>query len=176
MAATEIEVFYEAHLAVYQYLLENHQLSFANDVNSNFRRSLVLAIASYFEHQITDLMREVPKKHAGGNSLICALIEQKAISRQYHQYFDWETTNANKFFSMFGFEFRDAMHNKVRAEQSVEKSIRTFLELGALRNRLVHQNFVAFDIDKSVDDIMAMYRAAIEFIIFLRDNLLNEPI
>lgn len=176
MIVTEIDRFYDSHKAVSDYLLENGELSFANDVGSNFRRSLVLAIASFFEHEITAIIRELPRRYAAGNPIISELIERKAISRQYHQYFAWDTSNANSFFSLFGSEFREAMQSKIRADQSIDRSVKAFLELGALRNRLVHQNFVQFDVDKSVDDIMTLYRSAQEFLALVRVGLLGDSL
>jgi hypothetical protein len=45
--------------------------------------------------------------------------------------------------------------------------------LGTTRNRLVHLNYVLFDIDKTPEDIMGLYRAALIFIPFLRSLLLG---
>jgi hypothetical protein len=173
--STEIDTFYETHQALYNYLLVERQVSFANEANNNFRRSLVLAIASYFEHQVTAIMREIPRRHASGNPLICELIEQKAITRQYHTYFEWEGRNANKFFRLFGTEFRDSIRTAVQADQRIDESVKAFLELGDLRNRLVHLNYVTFDVDKTPEDIMARFRSALGFVAFLRARLLDEP-
>jgi HEPN superfamily RiboL-PSP-like protein len=175
MPATEIDAFYETHRALYEYLLAQREVTFANEANNNFRRSLVLAIASYFEHQVTEIVREVPRKHADGHPFVCELIEQKAVARQYHTYFDWEGRNANKFFALFGSAFRDAARALVQKDDALDGSIRAFLELGDTRNRLVHLNFVAFDVDKTPEDIMVLYRSALSFLAFLKGQLLTEP-
>jgi hypothetical protein len=48
------------------------------------------------------------------------------------------------------------------SDRALEDSIWAFLELGNTRNRLVHLNYVNFDIDKSPQDIMALFRSALE--------------
>lgn len=175
MPAAEIEEFFAKHKALYEFLLTNGQPTFANDANDNFRRSLVLAIASSFEHDISGIVRDIPRVHAASNGIICGMVEQKVVSRQYHTYFDWEKKNANKFFSLFGSEFLENAKALVNAEAALEQSIKDFLELGETRNRLVHLDYVTFDIDKSPDDIIALFRSALLFIRFLRQQLLKEP-
>jgi RiboL-PSP-HEPN len=102
------------------------------------------------------------------------MVEQKVIRHQYHTYFNWEGKNANKFFSLFGPEFSEKAQNHVRDNAALEQSIHDFLELGDTRNRLVHLDYVSFDVDKSPEDIIALYRSALAFISFLREWLLNE--
>jgi hypothetical protein len=40
----------------------------------------------------------------------------------------------------------------------------------------VHLNYVAFDVDKTPEDIMALYRSALGFLSFLREQLLREEV
>ncbi|MET3973006.1 HEPN domain-containing protein [Bradyrhizobium sp. S3.9.1] len=172
---TDIETFYASHKAVVDFLIANQQPSFASDTNNNFRRSLVLAIASSFEHEITGIVAEIPHVHAQGNPIMVGLIEQRVIPRQYHTYFDWDKKNANKFFAMFGAEYAELAKARVAADAALDQAVKDFLTLGDTRNRLVHLDYVNFDIEKSPDDIIAMYRSAQRFIVFLRDTLLRIP-
>lgn len=169
----DIETFYTSHKAVVDFLIANEQPSFASDTNNNFRRSLILAIASSFEHEITGIIAEIPSVHAGGNPIMAGLIEQKVIPRQYHTYFDWEKKNANKFFAMFGAEYAELAKASVAANVDLDQAVKDFLTLGDTRNRLVHLDYVNFDIEKSPEDIIVMYRSARKFVAFLRDTLLK---
>ncbi|MDR6293770.1 hypothetical protein E9232_006323 [Inquilinus ginsengisoli] len=175
MAGDSIERFYETHQKLYEFLLQSGEPTFAVEANNNFRRSLILAIASYFEHEITDIVRGISKIHANGSSIICELLEQKAINRQYHTYFDWEKKNANKFFGLFGAEFQAVAKEKVRGDSSLDQAIKNFLELGDTRNRLVHLNYVVFDVDKTPNDIMSLFRSSLIFVDFLTTTLLKAP-
>lgn len=173
--ATDIETFYASHKAVVDFLIANKQPSFASDTNNNFRRSLILAIASSFEHEITGIVAEIPRIHAQGNPIMVGLVEQRVIPRQYHTYFDWDKKNANKFFAMFGAEYAELAKAQVAADAALDQAVKDFLTLGDTRNRLVHLDYVNFDIEKSPDDIIAMYRSAQRFIVFLRGTLLRIP-
>lgn len=167
----DIETFYSSHKAVVDFLIVNEQPSFASDTNNSFRRSLILAIASSFEHEITEIIAGIARVHANSNALVAGLIEQKVIPRQYHTYFDWEKKNANKFFAMFGSDYSEFAKSRVAADTNLDQAIKDFLALGDTRNRLVHLDYVNFDIEKSPDDIIIMYRSALNFITFIRDTL-----
>lgn len=171
---TDIETFYASHKAVVDFLIANKQPSFASDTNNNFRRSLILAIASSFEHEIAGVIAEIPRVHANGNSIVVGLVEQKVIPRQYHTYFDWDKKNANKFFAIFGAEYAELARARVAADGDLDQAVKDFLALGDTRNRLVHLDYVNFDIEKSPDDIIGMYRSAQRFVVFLRDTLLKK--
>jgi hypothetical protein len=43
-------------------------------------------------------------------------------------------------------------------------SVRAFLELGNERNRLVHQNYATFPMEKTLDEIYALYQNAVMFV------------
>ena len=170
-----VEAFYERHRALYQHLLDTKEVSFASDLNSTFCRSLVLAIASYFEHEVIEILREVPLRHAGGNSLITSMIEKQVISRKYHTYFDWDRLTAGAFFGLFGEDFKVKIQNNLKADTVVNNSMKVFLELGQIRNRLVHQNYVQFDISKTPEELIKKFREALPFLEFLRQNLFQTP-
>jgi hypothetical protein len=97
------------------------------------------------------------------------------IARQYHTYFDWDRNNANRFFGLFGSDFQDRASRHVKGDAELDKSIGDFIELGSTRNRLVHLNYVSFDVDKSPEDIITLYRSALTFIKFLRQWLVDGP-
>lgn len=172
MSVASIEAFYQGHVEIIDFLLKNGQPSFASDANDNFRRSLILAVASFFESEICAIVRALPAHHADGNAFLTALIDQKAVTRQYHSYFDWEKTNANKFFSMFGPEYRIACQKKVESDADFQAAVRAFLSLGVARNRVAHQNYVDFTVDKTPADIIEEFRRALTFVEYVRSSLL----
>ena len=79
-------------------------------------------------------------------------------------WFDWEKKNANSFFGLFGVAFRDRMKAVVAEDNELESSIRSFLEVGRERNRLVHQDFASFSLEKTSEEIYALYSAAMKFV------------
>jgi hypothetical protein len=96
--------------------------------------------------------------------LVSNFVQNKAISRQYHSWFGWGETNANQFFGLFGSEFRSTMIGKVKASDQLNSAVRAFLELGGERNKLVHQDYATFPLEKSLDEIYELYRTALMFV------------
>lgn len=172
MSREHIDKFYDDHLALGEFLLKSGEMSFAVEAGNNFRRSLVLAVASFFEHEISEIIRQMPARHAEGNAMLTALIETKAISRQYHTYFDWDNMSANKFFGSFGDGCKSEFQAKTKGDTAFKASVTAFLELGQTRNRLVHRNYVQFDVDKTAEDIYTQFKLALAFLDYIRVTLL----
>jgi len=130
----------------------------------NFRKALVLATASYFEHRISTCILDFVHERASENDLILGFVKNKAISRQYHTWFKWDETNANQFFGLFGNSFKQMMDKRVNTSEDLRASIRAFLEIGNERNKLVHQDFASFSLEKTLDEIYALYQKSLLFV------------
>src|SRR5688572_22709751 len=70
--------------------------------DNQFRRTLVMAIGSYFEHEITTLISDFIDRETRNSDWATAFARSKGIARQYHTYFKWDENNVNQFFGMFG--------------------------------------------------------------------------
>lgn len=166
-----IEAFYERQRAIGDFLSAQKELSFAQDVEDASRKNLALAAASYFEQEITLLLCDFASRRSNGCPELVSFIQNKVLKRQFHSLFDWEKgKNANSFFSLFGEQFKSAAEAAVKEDPSLQESFRTFLELGYLRNRIVHQNYASFATDKTADEILQAYRNAKRFVDFLRER------
>jgi hypothetical protein len=172
MSVEAIEAFYQGHAELIEYLIKNGEITYASDANDNFRRSLILAVASHFEAEISTIVRALPGHHSKNNPMLVALVDQKAVSRQYHTYFQWDGTNGNSFFALFGLAYRAACVKKVKEDTKFDQSVRAFLSLGSTRNLIVHQNFVEFSVEKTPKDIIEEFRRAQEFVDYVRASLL----
>lgn len=117
----------------------------------SFRKALVMAAASYFEHCLSMCVLDFVQERAAGNGLVVGLVKNKAVSRQYHTWFKWDDTNANQFFGLFGTSFKQMMSDRVKASDELRLSIRAFLEIGNERNKLIHQDFASFHLEKTLD-------------------------
>jgi HEPN superfamily RiboL-PSP-like protein len=96
--------------------------------------------------------------------LIENFVRNKAIARQYHSWFVWDGNNANHFFGLFGAEFRTSMVARVKDSPDLQSSIKAFLELGNERNRLVHQNYATFAMEKTLEEVYALYQSSRVFV------------
>ena len=161
---TAVDRLYEEAAAVVHALQQTSELSLQVTAADHFRKALLLAAASYFEHRVCGCVLEFIRERAGGSALVENFVRNKAIARQYHTWFKWDENNANQFFSLFGSEFRTAMSGRVRESDDLRSAIRAFLEVGNERNRLVHQDYATFPLEKTLDEIYALYRSALNFV------------
>jgi hypothetical protein len=97
------------------------------------------------------------------NPLVREFVRQKGLSRQYHALFQWDAKNANKFFSLFGDDFRRYAEKRVKSDTSLEDGVKAFLELGDARNRLVHEDFGNFTLEKTAEELFALFQRADAF-------------
>lgn len=143
---------------------EAGEVSLRAVADENLRKSLLLAAASYFERRMIEAVLSFVEDATGRNVLVAALVRNKVVSRQYHTWFQWDGNNANSFFGLFGSDFRDFMKARIAGDGALEDSVRAFLELGRERNRLVHQDFGVFPLEKTTEEIHALYRRAVLFV------------
>jgi hypothetical protein len=160
---TAIDRLYQDATAVIKTLEQGAEVSLLVAVGDHFRKVLLLAAASYFEHRVCGDVREFVRERSGDSALLTNFVQNKAIARQYHTWFNWNDTNANQFFGLFGNEFRSEMIARVKASDNLRVGIRAFLELGNERNKLVHQDYATFPLEKTLEEIYALYRNALTF-------------
>ena len=142
----------------------NNELSLRISAGETFRKSMLLAAASHFESRITDAVIEYCTVATGEASCVVAFVRNQGLKRKYHTLFDWDKTNANKFFALFGEDFRDRAKARVTADAALNEGVRAFLEIGQDRNRLVHQDFGTFTLEKTTGEIMDLYKKALVFV------------
>ena len=147
--------------------------SFKILAESNFKKGLILSIASYFEKIILELILEFSNNVSQGNAYLVAFIELNALKRKYHTLFDWDNQKANSFFSKFGQDFKKRAISDVKNDNELNESIKAFLSLGNLRNKLVHANYANHFIEKTTQEIYEEYKKALYFIAYLRGKLVS---
>jgi hypothetical protein len=163
-AITAVDTFYDEAIAVLTALRELPDVSLQVTAGNHFRKALLLASASYFERRVCDSVLDFTRQRAVGSTLVPNFLRNKAISRQYHSWFSWDASNANAFFALFGDEFKTMMIGRVKASDDLQSSVRAFLELGNERNRLVHQDYATFSLEKTMDEVYALYKKASLFV------------
>jgi hypothetical protein len=67
------------------------------------------------------------------------------------------------------------MLEEINKDSKLESAISAFIELGQIRNQLVHQNFADFYLEKTSEEIYKLYKDALVFVelfpLKLRDYL-----
>lgn len=153
------------------FLASNGEISLRSSADDAFRKVLTISAASYFEHVLTNIVMEFVEETVSAETMITALVRNRVVGRQYHTWFTWDGKNANGFFGMFGDGFKAHMTGLVKATPDLDKAIKAFLELGEGRNMLAHQNFAAFAMQKTSDEIFKLYQDAMPFIESVRTEL-----
>ncbi len=175
-----IDTLHTEYLGIVSYLNANTQPSLSSDTDRYFKKIIVLSSASFFEHEIQNILITFVKSSTDDNLKIINLLKKKAIGGNYHTFFAWGEKNnpdkpgknANVFFSLFGDDFKNEMKEIINNNIALSDSIKSFLEIGHLRNILVHSNFAAYNLDnKTTDEIYEIHKKAVLFVEFIREKL-----
>lgn len=159
-----VRAIYDDNSQLLEYLRENREVSFANSVESILPKVLLLATASHLEHELQNLILDYFRDVTGNSDCAVSFVERKAVTRQYHTYFSWESGNANSFFALFGANFKSMMTEMLRTDDGLADAVKSFVTIGSLRNQLVHQNYAAFTMENTAEEIWRMYESALRFI------------
>jgi hypothetical protein len=159
-----VDAFVDDNQQLLESLKEKGEISLLIFAENVFRKYLLLTAASYFEDLVKQTVLDVVRGEAGEASPLVTLVQKKVIEREYHKLFDWNANNANMFFGLWGEEFREKMKKHPMMDQGLNEGIRAFIDLGRLRNQLVHGNFAVFEIEKTPSEIYDAYRKAMTFL------------
>jgi hypothetical protein len=169
-ADSVIDVLYSEHLELRDYLEKQKEITLRRIIETNYPKVLALSAGGYFEQRVTSIIMQHVKSEANDDIVVVSFVENKAIKRQYHTYFQWDGNNANAFFGLFGEDFRRLMAEHIRSDQDLDESIRAFLRLGNLRNEIAHSDFGTYLITYTTDEVYEMYQKASKFIEVLADT------
>jgi hypothetical protein len=164
MSPTGVDKLHEDFTTLIALLDAQNEPSLRTSADDIFRRTLLLAAASFFESRIVQCVLDFAEEITRSDGMITEFIRIKAIERQYHSWFSWKDKNANSFFALFGSEFKSFMKRKLAGDEELESAISAFMEIGRDRNRLVHENFAAFSLEKTSDEIYKSYKSALYFV------------
>ena len=173
MYSSKIKALHNEYCELLDFCREYNQVSFEMYINNTYKKALLLSAASYFETQITTAVHEFASSVSKGNDSLVSLVDKKALDKQYHTLFDWERSHANKFFGLFGEDFKKNARTQIN-EKGLETAEKAFLEIGKERNYLVHQNYIEFQIQSTFEEIYNRYETACDFVEFIVQTLNDE--
>ncbi|MGW3713603.1 HEPN domain-containing protein [Streptomyces albogriseolus] len=143
--------------------LQLREPSFHATLQTMLPKVLMLAAASEFEHFVCSHIRDYVADSSSGDR-ISFLVERKAINRQYHTYFDWPKQKAGTFWSLFGPEFKKAVEAKISEQEDLSAGLKAFLEVGSVRNNLVHNNYADVTISYTLNEVHKLYTTGCKFV------------
>ena len=174
MGSEQIVLQYNDYKDIYTYLMDQGEISYASYIDNVYKKNLILSAASYFECQICEAIKEYAKRVSTADKRIVRLIEKKVLERQYHTLFDWDRKNTNAFWSLFGEDTKTRVRSQLDADDNIEyrDAELAFLEVGRLRNQLVHQNYAEYMVqDLTATEIYKKYERACKFLEFTKTVL-----
>ncbi len=163
-AENPIEELRASQEAALSYVIRAGDVSLQLRMQEEFKKSLVLAAASYFEKCLTESVIHLYESGSNGNEMLVSVVRAKTVERRYHEWFDWNARNANRFFRAFGAEFKEHMESKLQTNPEAVRAVQAFLELGRLRNEVVHENYAAHSVPLTVEEIGRLYEDALHFV------------
>lgn len=164
MPATPVDELHREFAELLTFLDERGEVSLRSTVDGNFRKTLLLAAASHFERRLTEGVVVFVNEVTSSDHVVSWLVRKRVVERRYHDWFDWDATNANRFFSMFGASFGRYMRHRVDQDDEMASSIKAFMEIGYDRNRMVHQDFGSFFLEKTSEEIYERYQLGTRFV------------
>jgi hypothetical protein len=171
MPKTIIDSLYDEFIEVRKFLDDSKEISLSSIVDNTFKKTLAISAASYFEDELRKILLKYFNETSNNNNVVISFIKNKAITRQYHTFFDWKSKNANKFFALFGEDFKESASNDIKTNESIEKAIRDFIDLGNTRNELAHLNFANIELNKTAEEVYDQFRQALLFLQYFENKL-----
>jgi hypothetical protein len=164
-------------------MYSEHQelVAFFGDDNPSYQASLertlpkvlLLAAASEFEVAVCQHIRDYVTASATDKKL-AILVDRWVLMRQYHRLFDWESKHAGPLWGAFGEDFKRHMKARLKEDDNLKANLDAFLEIGRLRNELVHQDYANYVLLKTSAEIFRLYESATKFIDALPGILATE--
>lgn len=180
---TAVDNIWQEYVSVRDLFTEQGEVSALVDYTNTMRKVIILSCGSYFEYEMTKMLKEYVLEVSNGNTQIASFLERQAIRQRYHTLFDWGKqddpsqpgTSANNFLKLFGDDFRNRVDGIIKSQLEIKDALHAFLELGHLRNILVHSNFADYAYaEKTPEDIYALYQKACIFIPFISAKLREQ--
>ncbi len=174
ISATVVDNLYRGYQDLQSYLEEAGETSHAQFVREAFRRNLVVSGASLFEQFIKDAIDAFSDHRSNGDVAVITLVQMGVTSRNYHQMFSWDQRNANKFFGYFGSTSNSlgaSMRQECGRSKELQEAAKAFMELGELRNELVHRNFALMSFEETVEESYARFQKAKKFVEYVLRRL-----
>lgn len=139
-------------------------ISFVKEIASILQKNYIICCASCFEASLTSQLLKYIETKAGLDSPLLSFVQNKAISRQFHTWFNWDGNNANHFFGLFGKNFLSYMKQQVKDNCELDQSIRSFLSLGRQRNELAHGNLIHASCNTALEEAYKLANEASLFV------------
>jgi len=174
MKSAKIEELKRQYEDIVAILKESGRLDLWIAANESYAKSLLMSAASYFEHEVIEILRAYFSHHSSGNVRLDSFVWKMALNRKFYSLFDFGANNVNGFFSLFGEEVKNSWR-KYSDENNLGDAIKDFLSICNDRNKIVHQNYAAYQLEDSFDKLFPRYENACKFLEALKEMFKVHP-
>lgn len=170
---TSVDELWDEISAIQDILMSREEISSLSDYNKTIRKVLLLSCASFFEKEMTEMLKRYVRNVTNDNKELVSFLEKQAINLRYHTLFIWGEKddpnkpgkNINSFLSLFGEGFKTKVTSYIKEDNDFDISKNAFLEIGHIRNILAHNDFASYSYDyKTPEEIYKLYMTAKGFI------------
>ena len=167
--SNRVEELLRDHRELVEHLDLANSLLLRDRAESAFAKTLLIAAASYFEVRLIQMIIDLYLELTQGVEELAEFVRRQAIGRRFAQLFDWGSEespgrNANSFYKLFGEGFSAHMRQRVREDRDLDDSVKAFLEIGNLRNQMVHEDYADFQLNKTVEEVYSLYSSSARFV------------
>lgn len=170
-SSDHIRELWEDHRELICFLQQEGKVTLLTRAEDAFRKTLIIATASYFEKQLVDAIVAIYLERARGSTALASFVREQAFGRRFSSLFVWGKNNANYFYKKFGSDFKDHMEKKVRCSEELSGAVKAFLQIGKLRNEMVHGNYADFQPNLTAGEVFQLYEHASKFVCQLPDAI-----
>lgn len=149
-----------------------HDFSGMTALEETYPKALLLASASHLEVTTTAAILDLWSGHQ--RTELQTFVERKSLTRNFHSLFNWTDRKANQFFGLFGTECGERFKARMQADETFARCVNSFLEIGDLRNQLVHRNYAEFSLTKTAEEILELDGIASQFPSHIKPVVFDE--
>ena len=176
--SNRVEELLRDHRELVEHLESGGSLLLRNRAESAFAKTLLIAAASHFEVRLSQMIIDLYLERTQGAGELAEFVRRQAIGRRFAQLFQWSNDgrpgqNANSFYRLFGDGFSVHMRQRVRQDRNLDESVKAFLEIGDLRNQMVHESYADFQLNKTVEEVYSLYTSGARFVDDFPDAIRN---
>ncbi|UVJ38026.1 HEPN domain-containing protein [Arthrobacter sp. CJ23] len=143
-----------------------------SSLNRSYHKHLLVAAASSLEDRVKALVPEIFGRH--GTDRLAAFVAKQVMARGYHTLFDWRGGTAQGFFTSFGEVCGQTFKAALKADDVLKAQHGAFMQLGDLRNQVVHNDYASALIELTPAEIIARYKLSLEFVDRIEHFVLAE--
>lgn len=167
-----VDVLYDQLSRLVESLKLTGEPSLAISVSEVASKSLLIAAASRFEAEFSEMFADVASRRAA--PAIAQFALNQGVTRKYHTLFAWPSGNANAFYKLLGDSFKERATQLAAGDVAFARASTEFVAIGNERNNLVHSDFASFPLTATLGELVQRYRLARNFLPNIKRLLLEE--